>query len=65
MPNMSYCRFQNTYQDLMDCYENLNDSDLSHNERRYREKLIELCQDILDEYDPQEEEDEENDDFEE
>ena len=29
MSNMSYCRFQNTVQDLQDCYDNIDDSDLS------------------------------------
>ena len=51
MPNMSYCRFENTYRDLMDCYHNINE-DLSKSEHKYREGLIKLCQDILDEYDP-------------
>lgn len=26
MPNMSYCRFENTYNDLMDCYNNMEKS---------------------------------------
>lgn len=51
MANMSYCRFQNTYRDLMDCYYNIN-NDLSESEHRYRERLIEVCKNILDEYDP-------------
>lgn len=51
MPNMSYCRFENTYRALEDCYHNLNNK-LSVNEHRYREDMIELCQSIIDEYDP-------------
>jgi hypothetical protein len=51
MANMSYCRFENTYRDLFDCYHNLNDS-VSSNEHNYREKLVKLCQDITDNYDP-------------
>jgi hypothetical protein len=41
MSNMSYCRFENTSQDLTDCYENIFD-DLTDNayEKRSREKLI-------------------------
>lgn len=43
MSNMSYCRFQNTLQDLRDCFEHLQDDDLSYEERQAREKLIEYC----------------------
>jgi hypothetical protein len=57
MANMSYCRFQNTYLDLMDCYDNLNEF-LSDSEKRYRERLVELCQSIVEEFNPEEEEDE-------
>lgn len=50
MPNMSYCRFENTYRDLVDCLDNIN-GPLSEREHRYRERLVELCQGIIDEYD--------------
>ena len=50
MANMSYCRFENTYRNLMDCYNNINDQ-LSDREHSYRERLVELCQSIVDEYD--------------
>ena len=43
---MSYCRFENTYRDLANCYTNMDD-DLSGSEFKYREKLIEMCQDIV------------------
>ena len=46
MANMSYCRFVNTYQDLKDCYDHWDDAD-SGSEKRYRERLLELCKDIL------------------
>jgi hypothetical protein len=59
MANMSYCRFQNTYRDLIDCYDNLNDF-VSESEKRYRERLVELCQNIVDEFNPEEEEDEDS-----
>lgn len=52
MPNMSYCRFENTYNALKDCYYNLNNV-LSDRESNFREQLVSLCQDILDEYDPE------------
>ncbi len=46
MSNMAYCRFQNTVPDLEDCYEHLYDDDLSNEEERARNKLIEVCQQI-------------------
>jgi hypothetical protein len=54
MSNMSYCRFENTYHDLMDCLEALEESgDLKEfidsrnsDERPYVEKLIKLCGEI-------------------
>lgn len=51
MSNMSYCRFENTYHDLMDCYDHMDDKDLSDAEQIYRYKLIGLCTDISDDYD--------------
>lgn len=48
---MSYCRFENTYKDLIDCYHNINEP-LSESERLYRERLVDLCQEILKDYDP-------------
>ena len=52
MANMGYCRFENTYRDLLDCYRNINNN-LSDSEHRYRELMIKVCQGILDEYDPE------------
>jgi hypothetical protein len=60
MSNMSYCRFENTYSDLVDCYEALGEQeldDLSETERKYAEKLIKLCEKISNNYG----EDEDND----
>jgi hypothetical protein len=45
--NMSYCRFHNTVEDLQDCYDNLDDHDLSEEETRARLRLIKLCQQIV------------------
>ena len=57
MANMSYCRFQNTYSDLRDCDEHM-DEDLSIDEAKYRKRIIELCKRIVDCYgDGDEEED--------
>lgn len=44
--NMSYCRFKNTLDDLQDCYENIDSTDLSPSEARARKKLVKLCADI-------------------
>jgi hypothetical protein len=49
MANMSYCRFENTFRDLEDCSINLNNVS-SESEKRYREKLVELCKEIVEEY---------------
>lgn len=48
--NMSYCRFQNTLQDLRDCQENMDDHDLSDDERRARKELIDVCWRIAQDY---------------
>lgn len=49
MSNMGYCRFQNTLSDLRDCFEALQDeSTLSPEEFSAAERLVELCQDIVD-----------------
>lgn len=47
MSNMSYCRFENTYGDLQDCLEALNEQDeLSESEAKYRDLLIKMCAEI-------------------
>ena len=51
---MSYCRFQNTYPDLLDCYRALKEagsveelmSELSDSEATYAKQLFDLCQTI-------------------
>jgi hypothetical protein len=54
MSNMSYCRFQNTYQDLQDCVDNWNSLDkISEDEMKdvdeikARERIIELAREII------------------
>ena len=50
MPNMSYCRFENTSNDLQDCFEYMGDpvEELSSDmERRARARIIELAKDII------------------
>lgn len=46
MSNMSYCRFENTVGDLVDCCENMDAKDLSEEEARARKSLIKTCVDI-------------------
>ncbi len=46
MPNMSYCRFENTYRDLKDCSSAIADDEkLSKNEAEFAGRLVELCRD--------------------
>lgn len=42
MPNMSYCRFENTLKDLEDCLEHMDD-ETSEREKEYRSRLIARC----------------------
>lgn len=60
MANMSYCRFHNTLQDLYDCQsaleefiQNGENEISSAEERREAKRLIELCKDIADSFEPE------------
>jgi hypothetical protein len=51
MSNMSYCRFQNTLQDLRDCADALDEiegnlAELNKEEARAADALILLCREI-------------------
>ena len=52
MSNMSYCMFENTYNDLRDCKRRMDDEDLpeSENEIYYHQQIIDMCKEIADEY---------------
>lgn len=50
MPNMPHCRFENTENDLSDCYDHLGDDELNQYEEPARERLIKLCVRIAREY---------------
>ena len=58
MGNMSYCRFENTYRDLKECSNALQneggvqgiEEEANEYEREYVKKLIELCRDITEEW---------------
>jgi hypothetical protein len=55
---MSYCRFENTFEDLEDCYDALIneggieglEEESSEYEKPYIKRLIELCKDISEEF---------------
>ena len=58
MANMSYCRFQNTYRDLRDCLNDMNSTDfleLSETEQNYRNKIVEICKEIAEQFEVEEE----------
>jgi len=47
MGNMSYCRFENTYQDLMDCIENWGEEAGNERDERYRIRLLQLMKEMV------------------
>ena len=48
MVNMSYCRFENTYNALKECINHIKDGvETSQNEIHYAEKLYKACEDFL------------------
>lgn len=51
MGNMDYCKFENTLEDMGQCYEGIDDvAEMSNTERKAREKMIKLCIDIALDY---------------
>jgi len=46
--NMSYCRFENTYNDLIDCIENMSKESSNDRDERYRERLLLLMKSTVD-----------------
>ncbi len=50
MANMSYCRFENTLADLRDCYDNMDDPDLSEKEKVALARMLKLCHEIDEDY---------------
>ena len=49
MPNMSYCRFQNTFRDLRECADNFDEAE-SEEEKKARERLLKLCRKMISDY---------------
>lgn len=54
MPNMSYCRMQNTEGDLRDCFENWEEVE-SEDEIQARARILKLAEKIVAEYGKQDE----------
>lgn len=57
MGNMSYCRFQNTLEDLRDCRDALMEmgdyeKELDDEEARAAKKLLKLCRELADDFEP-------------
>ena len=50
MANMGYCRFENTVRDLEDCYNHMDDDNLSDTEKNKRAQMIDLCKNISNDY---------------
>ena len=50
MANMSYCRFENTLRDLRDCYDNMDNDNLSKSEFYARKQMIEMCANITNQH---------------
>jgi hypothetical protein len=49
MANMSYCKFENTYSDLRQCWEEFDDAN-SESEKKARKAIIKLCKKIVEDY---------------
>jgi hypothetical protein len=49
MANMSYCRFENTYNDLIDCFNNIWSEAENERDERYRKYMIQFLKDRIDE----------------
>ena len=52
MSNMSYCRFENTLNDLHDCHENMDNEEIEDGGREdhCRKQMIDLCIRIVEDY---------------
>ncbi len=52
MPNMSYCQFENVYNDLLQLIHRHSDNeiqfdDMNDSEKRYAKRLLDLCNDFV------------------
>ena len=46
MANMSYCRFENTYHDLLDCLQNISE-ETNDRDERFRKRMIETLVEMV------------------
>ena len=49
MANMSYCRFENTYNDLLDCFDNIWEEAENQRDERSRKQMIRFLKERIDE----------------
>jgi ppGpp synthetase/RelA/SpoT-type nucleotidyltranferase len=49
MANMSYCRFENTYHDLIDCFDNIFEEAENERDERHRKNMIRFLKERIDE----------------
>ena len=47
---MSYCRFENTYKDLIDCLENIHTIAGTEIDEQYKQKMIKLFNQVCEQY---------------
>ena len=47
---MGYCRFEIAYRELRDCFDSWEEEDINDVEKKYRNKLLMLCENIVDSY---------------
>lgn len=58
MSNLSYCRMENTFGDLQDCWEFIRNQnawefeEMSQSEFNYMVRLVDLCHEIASEIEP-------------
>ena len=62
MANMSYCRFENTVADVLDCIDNWNRVE-SDSEKECRKELVNLAKQIVEDYGDDVEETDEDDEW--
>lgn len=49
MANMSYCRFENTFNDLIDCFDNIWEEAENMRDERFRKSMIRFLKERIDE----------------
>ena len=49
MANMSYCRFENTFNDLIDCFDNIWEEAENMRDERFRKTMIRFLKERIDE----------------